>query len=117
MREKLFEAAKKARLELESGEVDKKLLVRLYREYNPQVQDVESFISDGLEMFPRLCCGIASSYLKHALGGGEITVGTYNSENHTFLVLEESVIDITSDQYGGPSIYVGDITKPWSIPL
>lgn len=62
-------------------------------------------------------------YLKHILGIGKEERGKYGEEDHTFLLIEEEkpeqrlVIDITSDQYGGPRVYVGPLQAPWGLKL
>lgn len=113
MKEQLIALAVKARQDIESGKVDKTLLARLYREYNPQVKDLEAFIDYGLAIFPNLCCGIASVYLRHLLGDGEVVQGNFNGQRHTYLLVESKVVDITSDQYNGPRVYIGELITPW----
>lgn len=110
---RLNKLALKARQDLGNGTVDKKLLAELYREYNPEIEDVDNYVAVGLSMFPRLCCGLASTYLKHTIGHGEITTGQYSGQLHTFLLVDSKLVDITSDQFGGPPVYVGYMKKPW----
>ena len=67
-------------------------------------------------MFPNLNCGLATVYLRKLFSDGKIVNGKYQNKNHTFLLLEDSVVvDITSDQYGGPKVYVGLLQSPWSL--
>ena len=67
-------------------------------------------------MFPNLNCGLATVYLRKLFSDGRIVNGKYKDNNHTFLLLEDSVVvDITSDQYGGPKVYVGPLQSPWSL--
>ncbi len=103
------------RRQFESGKVPQLLLALEYSRYNP-ISDVTRFISSAGEMFPKLNCGIASTYLRGELGAGQIVTGSYNGEKHTFLLLDgRVVVDITADQFGGPSVYIGALRKPWSL--
>ncbi len=106
--------AHNTRKKFESGNLDIELLNKLYQNYNP-LKDVYGFIQMSLDIFPRLNCGLASVYLKHALKSGEVVNGKYGDHNHTFLLADNKIIDITSDQYGGPKVYFGPITAPWSM--
>jgi len=99
----------RARNDLANCVVDKKLLAELYGRHNPSVGNDIDFIQYGLSMFPNLCCGIASVYLRHILGHGQVVTGKYNGRLHTFLLTGITLIDITSDQYGGPPIYIGNL--------
>ncbi len=111
----ILKRAFEVRRAFEEKKVDEKELSRLYFEYNP-IEEVQRFISEAKELFPHLNCGIASVYLKKVFSQGKIIQGKYKQNNHTFLLLEESIIvDITSDQYGGPSVYVGRLVKPWEM--
>lgn len=97
----------------ERGEVEKDLLEHLYLNYN-LVEDIESFLHKANKMFPHLNGGLASVYLRCFLGEGRIVQGKYGKEKHTFLLINEKiVVDITADQYGGPSVYVGKIGGKW----
>ncbi len=90
-------------------------LIRLYSQYNP-LEDVASFMGRAVELFPHLNCGIASIYLQARLNAGEVKQGSYHGQNHTFLQIgDDTVVDITADQYGGPKIYVGPLEPPWSL--
>lgn len=72
--------------------------------------------------FPVGNCGIASVALQDKLDIGELIKGSYGTqdgrrEGHSFLLiggLKGVVVDITSDQFGGPKIYVGRLKEPWS---
>ena len=103
------------RRQFESGKVPQLLLALEYFRYNP-ISDVTRFIYSAGEMFPKLNCGIASTYLRGELGAGQIVTGSYNGVKHTFLLLDgRVVVDITADQFGGPSVYIGALKKPWSL--
>ncbi len=106
---KVFEV----RRSFEEKSLDEKELAQLYYEYNA-IEDVDCFISKARELFPHLNCGIASVYLQKLFPKSEIIIGKYKKNNHTFLLLEDAiVVDITADQYGGPTVYVGRLLKPW----
>ncbi|MBS3169954.1 hypothetical protein J4210_05720 [Candidatus Woesearchaeota archaeon] len=107
--------ASQARADFEARRIDEAELKQLYQQYNP-LEDIYSFMKSAREMFPNLNCGLATVYLQRLLLDGKIINGKYKDNNHTFLLLEESVVvDITSDQYGGPSVYVGSLQSPWSL--
>jgi hypothetical protein len=54
--------------------------------------------------------------MQHLLQAGEVTYGSYAGEGHTIWHVGTAVMaDLTSDQYGGPSVYVGPIVRPWSL--
>ena len=90
-------------------------LSRLYRMYNPAV-DADAFVSKAEQLFPNLNCGLASAYIRDVVGAGDIIRGKYNQTNHTFLLIDDTVVvDITADQYGGPKIYVGVLKLPWAV--
>ncbi len=101
-----------SRREFEMGTVNQELLLGLYRDY-ADVGDTLKFINKAKEIFPNGNCGLASLYLKENLGG-EVVQGKYGEHNHTFLLVDETVIDITADQFGGPKVYVGPLRLPWS---
>jgi hypothetical protein len=106
-------AAAEIRRELVSRQVNAKRLAQLYRRYQ-RVPDVMRFVERALDMFPRLCCGLASVYLQHRLGEGVVVRGLYGSVPHTFLLVRgRVVIDVTADQFGGPAVYVGLLAAPW----
>lgn len=103
------------RLRFESGTIDKSRLKQLYAEY-AEVGDVGEFVDRAQDLFPKLNCGLASLALKDALGSGAVTNGRFLDENHTFLLLgRDTIADITADQYGGPSVYVGPLKNPWRL--
>ncbi len=104
--------ATKVRKQFESGEIEISRLAELYSEYNP-TNGVENFVKKAINIFPSLNCGLACVYLKDILKEGEIINGKYGEHNHTFLMVDEQVIDITADQYGGPKVYVGPLKSPW----
>ena len=104
-----------ARREFECRSVSRQLLSKLYLVYNPEVGDVESFLDQAELRFPEGNCGLASLYIRHLLQEGSLVRGHYRSDSHTFLALGVLIIDITADQYGGPEVYVGPVTTPWSM--
>ena len=113
--DEILEIAKNTRREFEESRVDKDLLARLYLAYN-QVEDINSFIKRADLIFPSLNCGLASAYIQGKIECGEIVLGHYHNNPHSFLLLDEGfIVDITADQFGGPKIYVGPLTYPWSV--
>ena len=109
------EIAFKIRLDFENQKIDENELGELYQRYN-SIKSIDSFIQIGKEVFPNLNCGLATVYLKKLFPDSEIIKGKYGDNNHTFLLLDERVVvDITSDQYGGPRVYVGPLRNPWSV--
>lgn len=108
------DAIELVRRDFESGKIPKKLLADLYHNYNPSVE-IDSFIDEAERLFPALNCGLASVYLQHVIGRGEVVHGSYNDHNHTFLSIGELIIDITADQFGGPKVYIGPLQTPWSL--
>ena len=107
--------ALKARADFEARLIDEVELRQLYQQYNP-LDDISSFIKSAREIFPDLNCGLTTVYLREIFSDGKIINGKYKDINHTFLLLEDSiVVDITSDQYGGPKVYVGLLQVPWSL--
>ncbi len=108
----LKEIAKEARRSFEERKIKSSLLEELYSKYSP-IQDITLFISRAIDSFPSSNCGVASVYLHHILGEGEVVQGKYAGNNHTFLMIGSKVIDITADQYEGPTVYVGPIKTPW----
>lgn len=101
------------RKDFEKKLISKNILKRLYEEYNPQVNS-NKFVTEAEKIFPKLNCGLTSVYLKNLLGG-KIVQGKYKRHNHTFLLLQGNIIDITADQYDGPKIYVGKLKSPWRL--
>jgi hypothetical protein len=101
------------RKSFESSSIDDNLLINLYSRYNKDAGDASLFIKRAKKLFPKLNCGLSSLYLQKVLGGGKIINGKYKGQNHTFLLSNNTIIDITADQYGGPRIYVGPLKKPW----
>ncbi len=100
------------RRELVARLCDPELLASLYFQYNA-VAERRLFVDRALEMFPRLCCGLASVYAQHRLGGGAVVRGWYDRERHTFLSFRGWVVDLTADQFLGPAVYVGHLRAPW----
>lgn len=105
----------KTRKQFEMGEIDYYLLKKLYEKYNPRLKNVDLFLERSKILFPKLNCGLTSIYLQHILDGGYVVNGKYKNNNHTFLVFNENIIDITSDQYDGSKIYIGPAIFPWSL--
>lgn len=115
-------AAGEARKQFEDRKVDSRTLEKLYAAYNPDVGDVALFIQRARELFPHLNCGLASVYLREILHLGTVTPGKYLDQDHTFLLIDDGqeepvVVDVTSDQYGGPPVYVGPLQAPWALKL
>jgi len=107
--------AMEVRADFEARKIDEAELKQLYQRYNP-LEDIDSFMKSAKEMFPNLNCGLTTVYLRKLFSDGRIINGKYRDNNHTFLLLEDSiVVDITSDQYGGPKVYVGPLQGPWSL--
>jgi len=101
------------RKQFEIGSIDKQLLIDLYRNY-ANVGDTVRFVNRASDFFPNGNCGLASLYLKNKLGG-EIVQGRYEEHNHTFLIIDKTVIDVTADQFGGPKVYIGPLKSPWGL--
>ena len=116
MNSKLLEKeALRIRNEFENRKINYSLLRDLYQKYN-RLDDINGFIEEAKEMFPRLNCGLATLYLKNVFKEGEIKRGKYKNEPHTFLILKNNIlVDITADQFNGPKVYVGLLRLPWSI--
>ena len=105
----------KIRSNFEKGKVSSAELKKWYQNYN-KIEDIDFFIKEAKELFPRLNCGLATIYLKKIIKNGNIINGKYGKNNHTFLLInKELIVDITADQYGGPKIYVGPVQGPWSL--
>lgn len=103
--------ARDVRKKFELGLIPKEILVKLYSEYNPKVEAV-TFVNEAETIFPSLNCGLTSVYLQEVLGG-KIVHGKYGNQNHTFLKYQDTIVDITADQFGGPKVYVGKLKSPW----
>lgn len=109
--------AEDTRRAFETKNVDEMLLTDLYRVY-ADVGDTEFFVKCALGSFPHLSCGVATLYLRHRLGAGDIVQGKYGDQDHTFLGMDGgTIVDITADQYGGPKTYVGKLGPPWSFKV
>jgi len=109
----------RARQDFESGRVfddECDLLERLYTEYT-HVPEVQKFLRSAKASFPRGNCGLTSVYFRHKFATGELIQGSYNGQNHTLFQLHPKsiILDITADQFGGSSIYLGHIIPPWSL--
>ena len=103
----------RVRKEFEKISMDVMKLTKIYDKYN-KIENTENFVKQGLAQFPKLNCGLASSYLQDKIGG-EIIKGKFGDNNHSFLKLGKNIVDITADQYGGPKVYIGPLIKPWSV--
>lgn len=124
-RKTITEFAEQARIDFEVCAIARPLLANLYATYRPGMKNMEAFLDQAAELFPASNCGLASTYLQHILQAGEIIpahprnsgekFGTYDNENHTFLRIGSLIVDITSDQFGGPAVYVGSLQNPWKI--
>ncbi len=113
----IFITASDVRGKFEKGTADLNPIVKEYSDYSGiALEDMPDFLSQADELFPRFNCGIASLYLKKTIGDGEVINGRYSGKGHTFLRIGDTIIaDITSDQFGGPRIYVGPLESPWSL--
>lgn len=109
----VLKIAGRIRMGFEQRMIPREKLSRLYQAYNP-VTDIGDFIARAEESFPKFNCGLASVWLMDALGG-KVVCGGYGKHNHSFLLLDGCVVDITADQYGGPKVYVGELEEPWSL--
>lgn len=107
--------AENTRKIFENKKIDKSILKELYLKYNP-LDNIDSFIEEAINIYPKLNCGLASLYLNSIIKNGEIINGKYKDENHTFLLINKRiVVDITSDQYGDQKVYVGKLIKPYAL--
>lgn len=113
-KKQIWRVACLARADFESNFIPFELLAELYGRYNSAVE-VRSFLIRARQLFPALNCGVTSVYLRHVLQKGEIISGRYAEQKHTFLLVGMLVVDITADQFGGPSVYVGQLRAPWSL--
>lgn len=102
---------RQTRKQFEMGLINRKQLIELYREYT-DVGDTGQFVNKAKDIFPHGNCGLTSLYLKTELGG-EVIQGKYGEHDHTFLFVDDAVVDITADQFGGPKVYVGPLQSPW----
>lgn len=112
----LEKKAREIRSAFEQKTVDRSVLKRLYSGYT-SVPDMDAFLTQAQAIFPHGNCGLASLYLQHRLGMGEVVQGFYENEPHTFLRLPNNwIVDITADQFkGGPTVYVGRLKPPWQL--
>lgn len=111
----IMATAIEARQAFEQHEVPKPLLRSLYLEQNPSFLDIDRYLDFADRIFPTGNCGLATVYLKHLLGEGELADGEYITNSHQFLEIGKLVVDITADQFGGPKVYVGPLELPWSL--
>jgi hypothetical protein len=107
--------ASSVRSAFERQTIDVDMLKLLYQQYNP-LEDIDAFFEKAAKLFPALNCGIASVYLVSHMGIGTVVRGMYQKQRHTFVKLDEdTILDITADQFGGPKVYVGPVQDPWSL--
>lgn len=118
-RAQLLDIARQARDDLEQRRFSETELVELWQAYYPDDADAAAGIVMGaLALFPRLSCGLGSGILRSRVGSGEIVDVAYRvggrSLGHTVLrLINGDIMDITADQFGGPSVYVGPAVDPW----
>lgn len=105
--------AEQARKDFEDRRIERALLKDLYLAYNPEITNIDRFLTLAEELFPDLNCGLAMAYLKHQLKCGEIHHGRFDRQPHTYLRIGSMIVDITADQFGGPPIYAGPAEYPW----
>ncbi len=110
---KIEERLQTIRSRFEEQEISEDELMACYGAHK-EITDLPGFIQHAKRIFPRLCCGVASAYLREVLGVGEVVQGHYGGNPHSFLMHDGILIDITADQYGGPSVYFGPLVPPWS---
>ena len=111
----LHSAVVATRRDFEANNIDRTTLCKLYSSY-ASIEDIDLFLLRASQIFPSMNCGVASVLLHDRLKAGKVVYGKYKHHCHSFLLLEdETVIDITADQYGGPPIYVGALIAPWSL--
>lgn len=117
----LHEIAASTRASFETGSISLAHLLELGETYFPnEAETWRLTLPHALPMFPQFGCEPATAALRHRVGYGEIVDGSYDTYPHTFLnvgitaIANETVLDITSDQFGGPSIYVGPLSEPWA---
>lgn len=104
------------RAAFEARSCDNGIAAAAYQAYT-SVPDIELFLWRAQVLFPALNCGLCSAYLRSVLSCGSIVHTRYNGHPHTVLAVDNVIIDITADQYGGPPIYVGAARPPWSSDL
>lgn len=113
--EEVKKVAFEVRKRFESKQVDKEELKKLYLAYHDACC-MDDFLDQAEKIFPKLNCGLTAVYLQKVLGKGEIIKGYYERNPHTFLLIDNYyIVDITSDQYDGPEIYVGPLKSPWAL--
>lgn len=110
----LFNLVAQTRHLFEQRRIDPSLLAHLYQRYHP-LTDIKHFIAHSQVLFPKLNCGIASLYLQYLLQEGKAIRGSYKGYAHTYLRLKENtIVDITADQFGGPPVYIGSPLFSWT---
>jgi hypothetical protein len=111
---RLEATAREVRLAFERDAFDIRLARAVYGAYAPII-DLDLFLSRARALFPALNCGLCSTYLSAVLGRGVVRRGTYGAAGHTVLMVGHLIVDITADQFGGPSVYVGTLQRPWHL--
>ena len=115
--EKIRRVANEARARFEAGDIPDALLSQLYEQYCPGI-NADEFVAAAKRLFPIGNCGLASLYIQSQLRSGEVTYSSYAGKGHTIWHVGSRIIaDITSDQYGGPRVYVGPFVEPWVLPF
>ncbi len=93
---KMKEIALKVRRSFEQKEFEYERIQKEYERYG-QIKDINLFFRKAKGLFPNVHCGITSLYIQKLLGTGKIVQGKYSLENHTFLLVDQTIIDITAD--------------------
>lgn len=126
----LHQQATAARLEWEMRAVDWDKLQELYRKWVEEFGNVghqialslvglPRMIANAQSTFPKGCCGMASCLLASRIPNAQLVHGLYEcpqQEPHTWVMVDDLVLDITADQFGGPPVYIGPLEKPWIFP-
>ena len=123
----------------ETGEIDWEQLEKSYQAWvqefgktNHQLQlnlfGIKRIVATAKSYFPKGCCGMASCCLADLIPKSKIVHGHYKKtkrwflfwnkttlEPHTWVMVNDKLIDITADQFGGPKIYIGPLLSPWML--
>jgi len=119
--EEIRKIAAATRADFEAAAITDSELLELANRYVPQdIAIWEEVLAAGRPKFPAFSCDFTTIVLRHRIGYGDVTKGSYESFVHTFLhigqtaIADRTIVDIASDMYGGPPIYIGELTHPWS---
>jgi hypothetical protein len=132
--EDILQVAERTRHDFEVGAIAVPHLIEIALINRPGMSDeameyLRAGSTGAIANFPDEACQVATDELKHRLGFGEIIDGSYRVaepgdhsafQRHEFLdvgetdVAKRTIVDITADQFGGPSVYVGEWRAPWS---